>query len=168
MPAQHAAPATQHEAANAVTEKAEAPTAATALRQIDFIDLLHLMNVGDRKGQPSRVSPAASMGEGALRSDVTNGPFHVLQTPTRAEHRTARQPLLEQWNKRHSPGQTETVHSRVLGPRSRQSTGLQRHSGPSMQAAPLQQGGTKRPERCAWGSLAEGRGSNRWRASCDA
>jgi hypothetical protein len=31
MPAQHAAPATQQEAANAVTEKAEAPTAATAL-----------------------------------------------------------------------------------------------------------------------------------------
>jgi hypothetical protein len=31
MPAQHAAPATQQEAANAVTEKAEALIAATAL-----------------------------------------------------------------------------------------------------------------------------------------
>ena len=31
MPAQHAAPATQHEAANAVAEKAEAPIAAIAL-----------------------------------------------------------------------------------------------------------------------------------------
>ncbi len=93
MPAQQAAPATQHEAANAATEKVEAPTAATALRQIDFMDLLQLMNVGDRKGQPSTVSPAASMGEGALRSDVTNEPLHVLQTPTRAAYRSARQPL---------------------------------------------------------------------------
>jgi len=30
MPAQHAAPATQHDAAKAVAEKAEAPMAATA------------------------------------------------------------------------------------------------------------------------------------------
>ena len=93
MPAQHAAPATQHEAANAATEKVEAPTAATALRQIDFMDLLQLMNMGDRKGQPSTVSPAASMVERALRSDVTNEPFHVLQTPTLAAYRSARQPL---------------------------------------------------------------------------
>ena len=149
MPAQHAAPATQHEAANAVTEKAEAPTAATALRQIDFMDLLQLMNERDRKGQPSTVSPAASMVERALRSDVTNEPFHVLQTPTLAAYRSARQPLQKRWNKPHSPDQTETVHSKVLGPRSTQSTALQWHSGPSMRAAPWQQGGSRRPERCA-------------------
>lgn len=128
MPAQHAAPTTQHEAANAVAENAEAPTAATALRQIDFMDLLQLMNVGDRKSQPSIVSVVASMAEAEQRSDVTNDPSHVLQAPTRAERRAARQPLLEQWNKPHSPAQTELAHSRLLGPRSMQSTALLLHS----------------------------------------
>jgi hypothetical protein len=49
MPAQQAAPATQQLAAKAEAENAEALIAATALRYIDFMKLLQLIDLGGRQ-----------------------------------------------------------------------------------------------------------------------
>ena len=48
MPAQHAAPATQQLAAKAVAENVEAPIAATALRYMNFMELLQLIDIDGR------------------------------------------------------------------------------------------------------------------------
>lgn len=46
MPAQQAAPATQHEAANAEAAKPDVVMAAAALMNIDFMELLQRVDVG--------------------------------------------------------------------------------------------------------------------------
>ena len=53
MPAQHAAPATQQDAAKAVAENAEAPMAATDLRYMDFMELLQLIDIDGYSDRPS-------------------------------------------------------------------------------------------------------------------
>ena len=75
MPAQQAAPATQQLAAKAVAENAEAPIAATALRYMDFMKLLQLIDLrGRQKWTPKRQSGGFHGGGGAESLCETSRP----------------------------------------------------------------------------------------------
>jgi hypothetical protein len=75
IPAQQAAPATQQLAAKAVAENAEAPIAATALRYMDFMKLLQLIDLGVRqKLRPKRQSGGFHGGGGAESLCETSRP----------------------------------------------------------------------------------------------
>lgn len=75
MPAQQAAPATQQLAAKAVAENAEAPIAVTALRYMDFMKLLQLIDLDRRQEwKPRRQSGGFHGGGGAESLCETSRP----------------------------------------------------------------------------------------------
>ena len=68
MPAQHAAPATQQLAAKAVAENVDAPITATALRYMDFMESLQLIDIDGRFDRTSNYQSGGFHGGGIIES----------------------------------------------------------------------------------------------------